>query len=147
MTDPSGETRLTIRKILPARREAVYDAWLDPGSLAEWMRPNEGIRSTAETDPRVGGAFRILMRHSGGEYDHRGVYRVLDRPSKIVFTWISDGTDQRESLVTIELFERGSETELVLTHEALPNAVQTERHREGWTGIAGALARYLAPGR
>jgi uncharacterized protein YndB with AHSA1/START domain len=137
-------TRLTIRKLLSARREDVYDAWLDPESLAEWMRPNDGIRSTVEVDPRVGGAFRIVMRHSGGEYDHRGEYLVLDRPSKIVFTWISDGTGQRESIVTIELHARGDETELVLTHEGLPDGESARRHTEGWSGIASALAEHFA---
>ena len=144
MTDPPPGTRLTIRKLLPARREEVYDAWLNPESLAEWMRPTDGTRSTAEVDPRVGGAFRIVMRHGGGEYDHRGEYRVLERPSRLVFTWISDGTLQRESLVTVELHARGDETELVLTHEGLPNEDLTRRHEEGWSGIASALAAYFA---
>jgi len=145
MAESVEETRLTVRRTIPARREKVFDAWLDAEGMRTWMAPGMAQGATAEIEPRVGGAFRIVMHGTDRDYDHRGVYRVLDRPSKIVFTWVSDGTNRRESLVTIELHERGEETEVVLTHEGLPDRKRTEDHAEGWTRIVELLAKHLAP--
>ena len=111
--------------------------------MRTWMAPGTAQSATAEIDARVGGALRIVMRGADRDDDHRGVYRVLDRPSKIVFTGISAGTDRRESLVTIELHERGGETELVLTPEGLPDRARTKDHAEGWTEILRRLAEHV----
>ena len=35
-------------------------------------------------------------------------------------------------LVTVEFVERGEATEVVITHEQLPDEEQRERHRYGW---------------
>ena len=56
----SGEV-LVVRRVLPVERERVFAAWLDPVSLATWMRPGETTGAIVEVDPRVGGRFRILM--------------------------------------------------------------------------------------
>jgi len=56
---------LRIRRVLPVPRDRVFDAWLDPASLARWMGTGEGAEVTA-LEPKVGGKFRIVMRHRGG---------------------------------------------------------------------------------
>jgi uncharacterized protein YndB with AHSA1/START domain len=61
------------------------------------------------------------------------------------FTWISNATDHKPTVVTIEFHERGTGTELVLTHRRLaPKAV--EAHRQGWTDIMRLLDEALTPG-
>jgi uncharacterized protein YndB with AHSA1/START domain len=61
------------------------------------------------------------------------------------FTWISRATDHRPTVVTIEFHERGTGTELVLTHRRLaPKAV--EGHRKGWTDIVRLLDEALTRG-
>jgi uncharacterized protein YndB with AHSA1/START domain len=92
---------------------------------------------------RVGGSFRILMKGPKQDYDHTGEYRVIDRPSKLSFTWISMGTDLKSTLVTVELFERKGATELILTHENFPSSESVGRHAGGWGKIADLLADYL----
>ena len=37
-SDDAGEV-LVVRRVLPVERERVFAAWLDPESLATWMRP------------------------------------------------------------------------------------------------------------
>jgi hypothetical protein len=46
------------------------------------------------------------------------------------------------SVVTVELYARGGETELVLTHERLPEA-HVDAHRKGWTDIVRKLGEAL----
>jgi uncharacterized protein YndB with AHSA1/START domain len=146
MTPPDDPAEaLVVRRVLPVARERVFDAWLDPVSLAQWMCPGSVTGATVELDPRVGGRFRIVMRHPQGEVEHWGEYLAIERPSLLSFTWLSVNTDRRRTVVTVELLERDGGTELVLTHRRLP-ATQVDAHRRGWTDIVRKLAEALAPG-
>jgi uncharacterized protein YndB with AHSA1/START domain len=128
---------VTVRRTIPASREELFDAWLDVESLRVFMcpPPPSDIPSDVRIDPRVGGGFEIVMHHQGQDYTHRGVYRVIDRPSRLEFTWISRGTDQGETLVTVEFHERDGQTEVVVTHQGLPSAESALDHSKGWGHI------------
>ena len=139
----SGET-LVVRRFIPVPRERVFAAWLDPASLAAWMRPAGITDVTADVDPRVGGKFRIVMARGPDQYEHTGEYLLIEPPSRLSFTWISQATDHRTTAVTIELSEREGGTELVLTHRQLPPS-QIESHRSGWSDIVRELQGRLSP--
>ncbi len=133
----SGET-LVVRRFIPAPRERVFAAWLDPESLAQWMRPGGATDATVEVDPKVGGRFRIVMIEGPKRYEHNGEYLVIKPPERLEFTWISQATDHQPTVVTIEFLERDGGTELVLTHRRLP-PTQVGSHRAGWTDIMRKL--------
>jgi uncharacterized protein YndB with AHSA1/START domain len=138
---------LVVRRQIAVPRERVFEAWLDSESLAQWMRPGSFTRATVTVDPRVGGGFRIVMegRADGSDHEHRGEYLAIEPPSLLSFTWISSATDHRPTIVTIEFHERGTGTEVVLTHRRLaPEAV--EAHRKGWTDIVRLLDEALTRG-
>ena len=138
---------LVVRRHIAVPRERVFEAWLDSESLAHWMRPGNFTHATVTVDPRVGGGFRIVMegRTDGGDYEHRGEYLAIERPSLLSFTWTSNATDHKPTVVTIEFHERGTGTELILTHRRLaPKAV--EAHREGWTDVLRLLEEALTRG-
>lgn len=137
---------LVVRREMRVPRERVFAAWLEAESLAQWMRPGTTAHSTVEVDPRVGGRFRIAMHSSGYGPEghlHQGEYLIIDPPSLLSFTWKSDRTDHLDTIVTIEFHERGSGTELVLTHRRLP-AGALEAHRWGWTNIVELLDQVLS---
>ena len=127
---------VVVRRTIGASAEMLFDAFLDPEALAEWMRPGE-IRSTvAQVEPRVGGAYVITMQAQSGAILHTGVYRQIERPKRLVFTWRSPGTEQRDTLVTIDFVPAGKSTEVVVTHEQLPESARPS-HANGWTsGLA-----------
>jgi uncharacterized protein YndB with AHSA1/START domain len=133
----SGET-LVVRRFIPAPRERVFAAWLDPASLAQWMRPSGMTDAKVEADPRVGGKFRILMIRGREKFEHTGEYLAIEPPARLSFTWISQATNHKPTEVTIEFLERQGGTELVLTHRRLP-AAQVESHRAGWTDVVTKL--------
>ena len=138
---------LVVRRHIAVPRERVFEAWLDSESLAQWMRPLDFTHATVTVDPRVGGGFRIVMegRTDGGDYEHRGEYLAIEPPSLLSFTWISNATDHKPTVVTVEFHERGTGTELVLTHRRLaPKAV--DAHREGWTDVVRLLDEALRRG-
>ena len=130
---------LVVRRTIAAGAEELFDAWLDPQALAIWMRPTGIRRTTATTDARVGGRYEILMEGDQTTHPHHGVYRLIDRPRRLVFTWISKATEGRETLVTVDFQPHGDLTEVVITHERLPDGASAS-HTEGWTSALARLA-------
>jgi uncharacterized protein YndB with AHSA1/START domain len=110
--------KVTVRRRIEASAEKLFDAWLEPASLAAWMHPGGVACSTAKVDAREGGAFQILTHApEGATLLHSGIYRVIDRPQRLVFTWISPASRQTESLVSVEFRPGRRATEVVVTHE------------------------------
>jgi uncharacterized protein YndB with AHSA1/START domain len=135
--------KLVIRRKMPAPREAVYAAWTDPTSMCEWMCPGDVQSAEAKLDVRVGGSYRILMKGGKQEYDHTGTYQIVEPPSKLAFTWISKGTENQPTLVTLEFLDHGKESELVLTHERFTTEDMMKRHQGGWAQIVEKLVVHL----
>jgi len=152
MPAPKEETmNLVVRKMIPASREEVFSAWTDPKSIRQWMCPGDITEAEAQLDVRVGGAYRIIMKGKDKNHHHSGVYQVVDRPARLVFTWNTAGTGNQEilaanqeTLVTVELHARGESTELVLTHERFPTSEARDRYQGGWSTIADKLAAQFA---
>jgi uncharacterized protein YndB with AHSA1/START domain len=131
VTQNSLAPAVVVRRIIAASAHDLFDAWLDPEALAEWMRPGTIQRSEARTDPRVGGEYEVIMHGEKGPIPHRGVYQVIDRPRRLVFTWTSPfaGAD---TLVTVDFIPVDRKTEVIVTHEQLP-AAEVAAHTRGWT--------------
>jgi uncharacterized protein YndB with AHSA1/START domain len=133
---------VVVRRTIAATPEVLFDAWLDPISLSHWMRPG-GIQSTqARVDPRVGGEYEVIMRTDTNPIRHRGVYRAIERPRRLVFTWESPPTDNRETLVTVDFLAKGKSTEIVVTHEQLPESALPS-HANGWTSAIEKLEQFV----
>ncbi|MFM0739113.1 SRPBCC domain-containing protein [Paraburkholderia xenovorans] len=139
----SGQT-VRVSKLLAASCDEVFDAWLDPDGMREWMLPGTVKHCDVMLEPHVGGRFHIFMKSAGADYVHSGEYRVLERPSKLAFTWVSSRMDRQETLVTIELFERGErQCELVLTHERVPADHSAKGLGVGWNQMLEKLGKRL----
>ncbi len=124
---------VTVRRTIEASAEELFDAWLDPDAIAQWMRPNGIDSTTAIVDARVGGAYEITMHRSAGPLLTRGVYVEIKRPSRLVLTWGGADSSERTSLVTVELHPRGRLTEIVVTHEQLPSDELVAPVNAGWS--------------
>jgi uncharacterized protein YndB with AHSA1/START domain len=136
---------VTVKRRIAAPAQQIFDAWLNPVSLAEWMRPcSSGTqRSTIKVDARVGGAFEIMMHVPSGPVRHTGIYQIIDAPRCLVFTWNSPHTGSDDTLVTVEFRPDGKATEVVITHERLPEAAR-KGHTGGWTEILESLAKTMS---
>jgi uncharacterized protein YndB with AHSA1/START domain len=138
---------VTVRRDIAAPAEALFDAWLDADSLGLWLRPT-GIRETrAETDPREGGTFRIVMvDDESSSLLHAGTYREIDRPHRLVFTWSSAATHFRDSIVTVTFHPSSSNSTLVEIHQVgLPDEEAQASHHGGWTDALHELAGAIGP--
>ena len=108
------------------------------------MRPGEAQPSKVEIDPRVGGEFEVDMKTSSGEVPHTGAYQLIDRPSRLVFTWNSAEAGHHGSLVTIDFKPTGRGTGVVLTHANLPSQGEVANHTKGWARILELMSESYA---
>jgi uncharacterized protein YndB with AHSA1/START domain len=135
---------LTVQREIAAPADDLFDAWLDAESLGSWFKPSGTRETRAETDPRVGGSFRIVMVTDESSMVHTGTYREIDRPRRLVFTWSSPATQFRESIVTVTFEPSSDDSTIVAIHHAgLPDEEARTGHRSGWSDILRELGRIV----
>ena len=137
---------VVIERLIPAAPRVVFDAWLDPEALQRFMCGGPGVQVTrAECDPRVGGAFLIVMNVEGHDLPHHGEYLEIERYTRIVFTWRSHLAGEG-SRVTLHFADapRG-QTRLRLEHVGLADAEIRSKHHVGWSHILAELSGLTAP--
>lgn len=137
----SNQKSLEITRTIACSAEVLFDAWLDPASIKKWFCPGEDVRvPNPKLDPRVGGKFDFAMTMGTKHLPHNGEYRVIDRPRKLQFTWISEHTLKSETLVTVR-FEAldAKKTKITLDHQLLPSDKAVADHTGGWSSILECL--------
>jgi uncharacterized protein YndB with AHSA1/START domain len=134
---------LVLSRIYDATPERVYDAWTDPDTLAKFLGPGNVKAIDVKTDARAGGSYSLVMVLENGErMPVRGVYREVQRPKRLSMTWRweeDDPKEERDTLLTLDFFDRSGKTELVLTHEQLASAESRNNHEGGWNQILDQL--------
>ena len=131
---------LTVEREIPGPIDAVFDAWLDAATMARWMTQAPEISVDAASDPVVGGRFRVVMKGRGREITHLGEYLVIERPTRLVFTWQSEPAG--DTLVAVAFTRVTDQRTLVtLTHERFATGEQRDLHRGGWRALLETLAR------
>ena len=143
-TNADGRHRIQVRRRISAPREVVYEAWIDPEELKEWMCPGDVVSAEATLDVRVGSSFRITMRSKELVHEHFGTYRIVEPPAKLSFTWSGVENPNEITLVTVEFLDQGGACELVITHDRFTKTDNAQRYEMGWGTIANKFASYLA---
>src|SRR5438309_5504494 len=84
--EPETE-ELRVERRFDALPETVFDAWIDPTTLGEWLfRTPDGVLVRCEADPVVGGRYEVVERRGGEDVLHAGTYEAIDRPERPAFT-------------------------------------------------------------
>ena len=131
---------VNISKIIHAPIEKVFDAWLNPKTLSQFMMPMPGMpESDVVNDVREGGEFTIIMHAGDDELPHTGKYLEIIRPNKLVFTWISHRSVDN-SIVTLNFTKVSeNETNIALSHVRFIDEKARSDHEGGWGNILNAL--------
>ena len=148
MADDTPEAAV-VERILPAPPDIVFDEWLDPVGMAEWMCPRPARPTRIDLDPRVGGRFLIDIDDEGFELSVTGEYLELDPPHRLRFTWYCSVWDPSvpESIVTISLEPHGDTSTLMTIHHVQLPPRDVDGHRDGWTLIGQQLEKSLGRAR
>jgi uncharacterized protein YndB with AHSA1/START domain len=144
-----------MRALIPAPRERVYAALLDPGS---WRFPGDMTCEVHELDAREGGTLRISLTYTteragkteGRTDTCRGRFvRLVPNELVVEQDEFETGDPQLQGVmtITIRLADAPGGTELVATHEGLPPGVAPEDNEAGWREALARLAAFVAQGR
>lgn len=140
-SDVTGES-LELRRIVAARPDRVFDAWTNPEMIPKWFKPGGVPLRHVDLDLRVGGRWHMTMGEPGGrQLAGSGVFREIDRPRRVVYTWNWDPDPVgRETVVSVEFHEHRAGTEIIIRHDGFPAARARDQHNGGWTACLDALA-------
>jgi len=143
-----ADDELLITRIFDAPASLVFALWSEPEHMKRWMGPEDFTCPEVEIDFRVGGAYRAMIRSAvQGDNGFGGVYREIERDSRLVFTfaWSNDGPSTGiETLVTITFEERDGRTVQTFHQSPFLNAERRDSHVGGWSGTFDKLAAYAA---
>jgi uncharacterized protein YndB with AHSA1/START domain len=141
-------TSLQLSRVIKADVATVFDAWTQPKHLKRWSCPEGMSVADVQVDLKVGGRYRIVMKSPEGQvHTAHGVYRTIERPHKLAYTWAWEEEEDHgigETLVTVEFNDLGESTEVVLKHEQFPNAEAKAAHEEGWTSCLNRLEKMFS---
>jgi uncharacterized protein YndB with AHSA1/START domain len=135
-------TSLRVSRVIKAGPEKVFDAWTQPEHQKRWSCPEGMEVADAQVDLTVGGSYLLRMESPEGKvHTAVGVYREIERPRRLVYTWDWEEESIGETIVTVEFNDLGGSTEVMVTHELFPNAEAKVGHEEGWTSCLNRLER------
>ncbi|WP_029113832.1 SRPBCC domain-containing protein [Mycobacterium sp. URHB0044] len=137
-----------LQRVMPAAPDVVFEQWLDPEALADWMCPRPVEVLAVEVEPRVGGSVRFDVDNSGTRVLIVGRFLTIDRPKLLRFTWSnSDWQDPTAASVVNVAFEPfgDDETLMSIEHSLLPPE-EFDNFHNGWTLTFEQLATFLRSG-
>lgn len=127
-----------------APADRVFAALAAPEERVRWWGAEGRFRTThVESELKPGGKWLMRGIGVGGKpFTLQGVYRQIERPRLLVFTWLpSWQADAVESLVRFDLVEKSGVTTVRVTHSGLTTESARAQHR-GWPDILAWLKAY-----
>lgn len=143
---PTGTVRL--HRILKARPDKVYRAFIEPDAMARWLPPYGFLCKVHHFEPRVGGTFRMsfLNFSSGNAHAFGGEYLELVPGERIRYTdRFEDPNLPGEIQVTVELKAVSCGTELSVVQSGIPEVIPVEMCYLGWQESLAQLALLVEP--
>ncbi len=146
MTKETTANELNLEQTLEAPIRRVWKALTSGEEIALWYGPSDAFRiEVLEWDCRVGGGYRVAMHDpAGSTHTCFGLFRTVDPPRRLAYTWSWEGQPAMDSLVAFDLTEDGSVTKLRFSHAGFPSDEVRDQHETGWTGSLERLSRLLS---
>jgi uncharacterized protein YndB with AHSA1/START domain len=111
---PSSLEILTTRAF-NAPAALVYDVLTKPEHVRQWFAPFEDTMTVCEIDLSVGGAYHyVFVTPDGVECSFRGTFLELERPNRIVDTWLFEGWPDADAVETVMLSETDGVTTITV---------------------------------
>src|ERR1041385_6509968 len=138
----------TVRfhRVLKAKHEVVYRAFLDADALAKWLPPHGVTCHVHQLDAKVGGSYRMSFTNfaNGQSHSFGGEFAELVPNERIRHTDKFDDpnlTGQMQTTITLKKAFCG--TELNILQEGIPDAIPPEACYLGWQKSIELLAKLV----
>jgi uncharacterized protein YndB with AHSA1/START domain len=137
-----------LHRVLRAKPEKVYRAFLDAAAMAKWLPPNGFTCKVQHMDARVGGTFKMSFENFSTGHGHSfgGEYLELVTGELIRYTdKFDDPNLPGEIQVAVSLKAVSCGTEVNIEQKGLPEVIPLEMCYLGWQESLAQLANLVEP--
>ena len=137
---------IRLHRVLRAKPERVYRAFLDPAALCKWLPPNGFTGQVHQLDAKVGGTYRMSFTNftTGKSHAFGGKYLELKPNEHIRYTDAIDVPNMNSEMVTtIDLRPVSVGTDVSIVQEGVPAAIPAEACYLGWQESLALLAKLV----
>jgi uncharacterized protein YndB with AHSA1/START domain len=137
-----------LHRVLAAKPEKIYRAFLEADALAKWLPPNGFTCTVHHLEPKVGGTHRASFRNftTGASHSFGGEYLELVPHERLRYTDRFENAGlpgQMQVTVTLKKVSVGTEVNIV--QDGVPDAIPPEACYLGWQESLRNLARLVEP--
>lgn len=135
-----------FHRVLRAKPELVYKAFLDADAKVKWLPPNGYTAKVHHLEARVGGTYRMSFTElaSGHTHSFGGTYVELTPHTCIRYTdKFDDPNLPGEMHVTVTLEAVSCGTELRIEQAGVPDVIPAEMCYLGWQDSLRLLAQLV----
>ena len=137
-----------LHRVLAAKPEKVYRAFLEADAMAKWLPPNGFTCKVQRMDPKVGGKFKMSFKNftTGKDHSFAGEYLELVPHERIRYTDRFDDPNLSGIIhVTVTLKAVSVGTEINIEQAGLPTTIPVEACYLGWQQSLSQLAQLVEP--
>jgi uncharacterized protein YndB with AHSA1/START domain len=137
-----------LHRVLTARPDKVYRAFIEPDAMAKWLPPNGFTCTVDHLDPKVGGSFKMSFRNftTGKSHSFGGKYLELVPGERLRYTDKFDDPNLPGDIqVTVTLKAVSCGTEMSVVQEGIPDVIPPEMCYLGWQDSLRNLAGLVEP--
>jgi uncharacterized protein YndB with AHSA1/START domain len=137
-----------LHRVLTAKPEKIYRAFLDRDAMAKWLPPNGYTCSVHHMDAKVGGTYKMSFTNftTQKSMSFGGEYRELVENERLRYTDNFDDPNlSGEIQVTVILKKVSLGTEMTIVQEGLPTVIPLEACYVGWQQSLNNLAKLVEP--
>jgi uncharacterized protein YndB with AHSA1/START domain len=139
---------IRLHRVLRAKPERVYRAFLDPDAMVKWLPPHGFTAKVHQMDAKVGGAYKMSFTNFGTGTAHSfgGRYLELVPNERLRYTdRFDDPNLPGEMLTTVVLKPVSVGTELSVVQEGVPDVIPPDACYLGWQESLSLLAQLVEP--
>jgi uncharacterized protein YndB with AHSA1/START domain len=105
-TEITSDCEVKTQRVFDAPMSLVFDALNKPEHVRVHFSPDPNPLHICEIDLRVGGTYHYAWYAPGDkECSFRGTFLEIERPTRIVATWLFEGWPDDEAVETMTLTE------------------------------------------
>jgi uncharacterized protein YndB with AHSA1/START domain len=135
-----------LHRVLRAKPERIYRAFLDADALAKWLPPNGFTCKVHHLDAKIGGTFRMSFTNftTGTSHSFGGKYLEL-KPHELIRydDKFDDPNLPGKMITTVTLKQIFCGTELSVIQEGIPAMIPAEACYMGWQESLILLAKLV----
>jgi uncharacterized protein YndB with AHSA1/START domain len=147
-TTATRTNTVRLHRVLAAKPEKVYRAFLEADAMAKWLPPNGFTCKVQQMDPKVGGKFKMSFKNftTGKDHSFGGEYLELVPHERIRYTDQFDDPNLPGIIhVTVTLRPVSVGTEINIEQAGLPTMIPVEACYLGWQQSLSQLAQLVEP--